>query len=59
MKHDDLIEFLARSATELVHDAEALDEEGRRRALDEAAELLFLGAGLLRRRETGALRKAA
>ena len=59
MKHDDLIEFLASSAAELVRDSENMDSEHGRRNLDEAAELLSLGAGILARRSTVVLEKAA
>ena len=59
MKHDDLLEFLASSAADLVRDSETMDPERNRRNLDEAAELLALGAGILARRSAVVLRKAA
>jgi len=59
MNYDDLIEFLARSATELVRDAEVMGAKDRGRMLDEAAELLSLGAGLLTKRTTIVHRRAA
>jgi|APSaa5957512535_1039671.scaffolds.fasta_scaffold1421250_1 hypothetical protein len=59
MKHDDLLEFLASSATDLVRDSETMDAEQNRRNLDEAAELLSLGADILARRSAVVVRKAA
>ena len=45
-----LIAYLAESASELVHDTEALDPAEARARFDEAAELLALGAALLAKR---------
>jgi hypothetical protein len=59
MKHDDLIEFLAISAAELLRSAETTDLAARGPMLDEASELLFLTSRLLARRTMVVLRRAA
>ena len=55
----DLIEFLAASAGELVSSAECKATVPAGQCLAEAAELLSLAAGLVRRRQTLLSRRAS